>query len=55
MQVSLNCSEVDRSLVAEQPYFVTVDTKGEKQELQTAWNLRGVAEAGWSVSRIALS
>jgi hypothetical protein len=33
---------------------VTADTDGNKQELQTPYNLRGVAEASWSVSRITL-
>ncbi|BGO96822.1 Oxidoreductase, molybdopterin-binding domain-containing protein [Rhodotorula toruloides] len=28
-----------------------VDVEGKKQELQTEWNLRGVAEASWSVRR----
>jgi len=54
--VSLNRLEVYLSDgLAEQPSFVAVDINGEKQELQTAWNLRGVAEAGWSVSRVKLS
>ncbi|GAA5895938.1 hypothetical protein JCM5296_003151 [Sporobolomyces johnsonii] len=30
------------------------DVDGNKQELQTQWNLRGVAEASWSVSRIKI-
>ncbi|GAA5932903.1 hypothetical protein JCM1841_005190 [Sporobolomyces salmonicolor] len=30
------------------------DVDGNKQELQTQWNLRGIAEASWSVSRIKI-
>ncbi|GAA5831302.1 hypothetical protein JCM3766R1_003004 [Sporobolomyces carnicolor] len=30
------------------------DVNGEKQELQTPYNLRGVAEASWSVARITV-
>ncbi|GAA5862867.1 hypothetical protein JCM8547_006574 [Rhodosporidiobolus lusitaniae] len=30
------------------------DLEGTKQELQTDWNLRGVAEASWSVVRVKL-
>ena len=33
---------------------MTADMNGQKQELQTPYNLRGVAEASWSVSRIKL-
>lgn len=31
-----------------------VDVEGKKQELQTEWNLRGVAEASWSVRRFKI-
>ncbi|GAA5897556.1 hypothetical protein JCM8208_003303 [Rhodotorula glutinis] len=31
------------------------DANGERQELQTAWNLRGVAEASWSVVKVKLA
>ncbi|GAA5994819.1 uncharacterized protein JCM10292_004372 [Rhodotorula paludigena] len=31
-----------------------VDAEGQKQEMQTMWNLRGVAEASWSVVRVQL-
>lgn len=28
------------------------DAEGQRQEVQTAWNLRGVAEASWSVVKV---
>lgn len=31
------------------------DANGERQELQTAWNLRGVAEASWGVVKVKLA
>ncbi|GAA5983304.1 hypothetical protein JCM11641_002257 [Rhodosporidiobolus odoratus] len=30
------------------------DLEGKRQELQTEWNLRGVAEASWSVAKVKL-